>query len=105
MTKPEIEALLERVKAATGPDRELDEAIRFYFDPVGSVYYSESSAYTASIDAALALVERMLPGRWAEILRTAMDDLWASTTGSKMPMKLLPRFVIAALLTALEAQP
>ena len=57
----DISELIERVKAATGPDRELDEAIRFYFDPKGSRYYSENSAYTASIDAALALVERVLP--------------------------------------------
>lgn len=65
-----LTALLERVKAATGPDRELDAAIVralglaendlvFY---IGRGDDWPQAKITASIDAALALVEKMLPG-------------------------------------------
>lgn len=74
----DLAGLLERVKAATGPTRELDGDL---FLDLG-VYPIESQSrwesppsapirewasrqalpYTASIDAALALVEKMLPG-------------------------------------------
>ena len=75
--------LLERVKAATGPDRELDVALEVAFPYDTSISHSHrpssvrgkvtcrynsgssgtygASRYTASIDAALALVERRLP--------------------------------------------
>lgn len=49
--------LLERVRSATGPDRELDEALRVQLG-----YPPKPWNYTASIDAALALTERVLPG-------------------------------------------
>lgn len=81
----EITELLERVKAATGPDRELDALILLHLngwtlheetnpksgsfafwegEPWNSVCHNCSGweALTASIDAALALVERCLPG-------------------------------------------
>lgn len=73
----ELSALLERVTAAVGPDRELDTDIcvtlHQYSDdgyasfgrhyPVGYYVVQQgiASAYTASLDAALALVERVLP--------------------------------------------
>jgi hypothetical protein len=57
----ELQSLLERVKAASGPDRELDRAFdRRDIFPV----YGDHPQYTASIDAALGLVEKVLPG-WA----------------------------------------
>ena len=74
MTGAEMEALIARVEAATGPDRELDEAIEKVvipsvkdltraeggrFHPVyGRV--SEPAFYTASLDAAASLV----PSGW-----------------------------------------
>lgn len=83
----DLEQLLERVKAATGPDRELDADIAQAIEGVeiqwrqatGTMemypvqrYPSTSHAagfgigpvptYTASVDAALAFAERMLPG-------------------------------------------
>lgn len=75
----EIGELLERVKAATGPDRKLDRAIGLSVGGLKSVEefgmagnwwerFTEGGLtvglppYTASIDAALALVERVLPG-------------------------------------------
>lgn len=70
----DVEGLLERVKAATGPDRELDRAIGEHFgecDYSGPAHHRPLSdwarPYTASIDAALALVERCLPG-WVVLI-------------------------------------
>lgn len=74
----ELTALRDRVIAATGPDRELDAALYtiVYFpeysaDDAGAqaairvnLEYRPPPCYTASVDAALALCERMLPG-WA----------------------------------------
>lgn len=85
----DIATLLERVRAATGPDREIDgmievEARRQQAYRVGlndeqrahwattieGVVYDNAtrynaSPYTASVDAILALIERELPGcRW-----------------------------------------
>lgn len=75
-----LQELLDRVKAATGPDRELDAgiaeataqvpegAIRMHGLPGTAKYATggytvwDTPAYTASIDAALALTERVLPG-------------------------------------------
>jgi hypothetical protein len=74
-----VAELLERVKAATGPDREIDRDLveRFYSEAVRPEWRSgdgwfhpdfgkvrPADPYTASLDAALALVERVLPG-WA----------------------------------------
>lgn len=69
----DIDALLERVKAATGPDRELDDAILKSLNIhswAGRMSYPElpmwvdfgPSNITGSIDAALALTQRVLPG-------------------------------------------
>jgi hypothetical protein len=78
----DLESLLERVKAASGPDRKLDFAIFKALgvlvpasaEPddediwqLGDEWCSEScpypdQEYTADIDAALALVEHCLPG-------------------------------------------
>lgn len=79
-----VKELLERVKDAAGPDRGLDGLIAIAFPPDGEARtelgeatsrygkywfkheHGEGSAlprlYTASIDAALALTERLLPG-------------------------------------------
>lgn len=58
----DLEALLERVKAATGPDKQLDWEI---WDAVGQPNltgkHSPYLPFTASIDAAIALVEKILP--------------------------------------------
>lgn len=84
----DLAPLLARIEAATGPDRELDEAIAAMFCPNEFVkakrpfrdglvgirpniahengpdwYISEcdSPAYTASLDATVALIEQVLP--------------------------------------------
>jgi hypothetical protein len=82
IAKTDLADLLRRVEAAAGPDRELDEAIAFALCDehefvqlkgaprgVGPTLYRFGShaphsalRVTASLDAALALVERVLPG-------------------------------------------
>lgn len=72
----DIDELLDRVRGSTGPDRELDIAFWLMFDPESADKYSAGKVplpwlwnVTESIDAALALVERVLPGTASE--RTA----------------------------------
>lgn len=85
-----MSALLERVRSATGPDRELDESIAYEVrfrpdathDKLGSFAHHEAKYgydaswiahtiwrgqwgipnYSASVDSALSLADRMLPG-------------------------------------------
>jgi len=67
-----LQDLLERVTAATGPDRELDAAIALtqgwpvYRGDNWIGPHAEISvpAYTASLDNAVALIESRLPGWW-----------------------------------------
>lgn len=92
-TKAELQALLERVKAATGPDRELDAHIFacsqggriHYFDaetkefvwekPMGGFWargvksVRSTAKFTTSVDAIKAMVERDLPG-WRICIET-----------------------------------
>jgi len=56
----DVTGLVERLEKATGPDREIDAAIRAQLGI--SEGYHAHEFYTASLDAALALVERVLPG-------------------------------------------
>lgn len=89
----DIAGLLERVEKATGADRELDCTLHNamfgteYIRSVGSVsgFFTSSSdngcpyvdRYTSSIDDALALVERMLPGwMWRVASCSVSDDAW-----------------------------
>jgi len=80
MNKPALEGLLERLEKCEGPDREIDFWIsaRIYnpshhtdaelqadIDAVGIEGMVIEAPYTASLDACIALVERVLPGyRW-----------------------------------------
>lgn len=56
--------LQARVRAAEGPDREIDVALEVTLDTkqIGWEKWSIAQLYTSSLDAAVALVERMLPG-------------------------------------------
>lgn len=67
-----LHELLERVKAASGPDREIDMAIAREFDLfetlMGDRRFVRPFYFTASIDAAVALIERVLPGCRVELL-------------------------------------
>lgn len=74
-----IESLIERLEKATGPDRELDSDIcracgfKLYpFDRPSNDTLAEAPRYTASLDAAVSLCERVLPGRdWTVRTRRA----------------------------------
>lgn len=66
--KPELEALLERVRAATGPDREIDEVLAKLFRqrPVllavnYGVVERGPPMFTGSLDAIRALTKQLLP--------------------------------------------
>ena len=64
----DLRGLIERVEKATGPDRELDAQIYIWVHGLRAnapVLWTQVAPYTNSLDAALALVEKMRPGyRW-----------------------------------------
>lgn len=55
MTETPLEALIAKLEAATGPDRDVDWKITLVVSPAGFRYH-DCPAYTASLDAAQALV-------------------------------------------------
>lgn len=57
-----LKELRELVGKATGPDAELDGAIERWLAETEWRYGARGLAWTASIDAALGLVKRCLPG-------------------------------------------
>lgn len=64
MHDPEVlRGLLERVKAAEGPSYALECAIGRTLEGINPSHQTPPN-YTASVDAALALVGRALPGWW-----------------------------------------
>lgn len=78
-----LSALLERVEACQGPDREIDDAIveRMFgksmlviTEDAGTVWRNHKAPfYTSSVDAALALIGRVLPG-WSWSLTVHPSD-------------------------------
>ena len=127
----DIAGLLERVRAVTGPDRELDAAIARVcgYGLVQSEWHQNSlewyawegpvrcgpwivlPKYTASVDAALALVERKLPGWQYHMGTCGEDDMpWACITQPDEPCRDFPASaptiaiaVLDALLSALSS--
>lgn len=128
----DLNELLERVRSATGPDREIDVALLHLWEPshealcsydqryqtelrdgVFSVWktdggYSASvpfPRFTASVDAALALCERVLPGWKWNIGHDANDDLhamvWHGVTEHDEYGSTAPLTILAALLSVL----
>jgi hypothetical protein len=125
--------LLAKVEAATGPGRELDAAIFQAIDPecpAGAVHMADPShdpgdltmghygaytftsapEFTASIDAALALVERALGKEWCWQVKSAIQHqciLWTLETDwdDRTPptgyATTAPVAILAALLKAL----
>jgi hypothetical protein len=121
--------LLARVKAATGPDRELDLdiAAALFTDGEDTAWWQRrkerflsshmlvdaAPPYTASIDAALALTERMLPGRSYHVARHSLvkTPFFVAAIGSRSgpPQEgtheaSAPLAILAALLTSLSTK-
>ena len=113
----DLTELLERVKAATGPDRELDGNIYNALKPDYAAwaamernttffFWRDVFPYTGSIDAALALVERKLPGWEWQVRRTGYAELHHPTHHLKdeIGRAATPALaILAALLSALTS--
>lgn len=132
----DVMELLERVKAATGPDKVLDTAIwewtgvelsdavqiegartrvRETVEGLTTTrFYATAPTYTASVDAALALVERKLPGWewtvstdrsktrfWSDMHRVVAKGELETVWGGRAPTA--PLAILAALLSALTS--
>lgn len=75
-------AILERVIAAAGPDADIDAELHKLFPPAwlrkrGRNRRENIPQYTASVDAAVALVGRELPGWiWRLCTCSISDDAW-----------------------------
>lgn len=114
--------LLERVRAAAVPDHDLD--IRLYCLATGDEYKPEQAresargdiiattwnvpAYTASVDAALALVERTAAGWRPDLHSPRMGRPWEAvlSNGAKRFVEsgpTAPLAILGALLTTLIA--
>lgn len=80
-----MNTLIEKLKAATGPSAELDGEIWLQFGSDAGV--GRAWNYTASIDAALALVEEVLPG-WSWVLnKQAEFSLWTEEFVGTLPRR------------------
>jgi hypothetical protein len=104
-------ALAERCEQATGPDRELDEAIRVELGlekvllGFGPGLYPdeedyEASLFTASLDAAMTLAAEGISA--PDVLRHAITQ--CSRYGAPTFIEALPRFVAAQWLRARASQ-
>lgn len=122
MTSEALKALAERVEAATGPDREIDFGLHEMASKAPSVVPPKylriggdspsTPFYTSSIDAALGLVERVLPG-WSKDIYIA-DNGSAVKLASPLPRSVehwgtsettTPLAILSALLRAFQTQP
>lgn len=111
--------LLARLEKAEGPDRKLDVLVHcgvrgytyisqratlgYTYEHKGRKFYSrasEETPLTASLDAALALVERLCPADVRWIVKVAAAA-WAQT---EQPVAALPRHVLITFVKALIAR-
>lgn len=130
-TVKDLISLLDRVRAAEKSDREIDAAIFEAIDPnfptgalrmwglVGQAAFAtgaytsvKASTYTSSIDAAVALAERVLPGElWKvssnfdEVADEAEPAYWARMRSPRLHFAATPALaLLAAVLSALIAK-
>ncbi len=100
MVARKLKTLLPQVKAATGRDHDIDLAIAHI---VGHVTHDdEAPAYTASVDACIALIEHALPG-WHWHVGYGPDGVfpYASVRKGHIQFEAESTTVPLALLTAL----
>ncbi len=96
----DVEGLIERVEAAAHGSMSLDLDVMEAVWPDWRSDDDERLRFvTSSLDAALALVERVLPGQWWNLLYAAMQHWRTHTTQGP---ERLPLMVILALLKALR---
>jgi hypothetical protein len=105
--KDGLASLLERVREAKGPDRELDYAISRFADGELARHSSLHLPYTASIDASLALVERLLPGSMKRVFDNPDDgstraEIVSDLIYGKGDHDTWPLAILVALLRALK---
>lgn len=106
-TLKDLAAMLD---SATGPSRELDVAAFRALFPYTRVYEAHCPPLTSSIDAALALVERLLPG-WGwqinigayAILRPPKATCWSSSLCFDGDAPTAPLAILKATVAALIA--
>lgn len=120
MLNQPLEGLIERVAGAAGPDRFLDAHIRVALEPpADDDSVTDCPFYTSSIDAALGLVERLLPDCAVDLTMYTKGRgacvIWKTATGARAkPVRItigdsdeqnatLPLAIILALLKALRA--
>ena len=76
--------IIARLESATGSNFKLDWDIHRMFDPKHAERFDIPPNYTSSLDAAIALCERVLPG-WAwRVTRKVNGDFSASMHGDIM---------------------
>jgi hypothetical protein len=93
--------LIEKLKAATGPDRELDGEIWQQFGSDAGM--GKAWNYTASIDAALALVKDVLP----DDVATPLQVLWYALyiySDTECGIEKLPHAILIALLNEIQGE-
>ncbi|RRY11357.1 hypothetical protein [Brucella anthropi] len=106
--------LITRLSKLDAPDREVDAEIHSLFHETiwkfddGRKVFRDIPAYTASVDAAIALAERELPGKGIDLLREAISELgkkyhWHICLKKPEQLRELPIQVCIALLRAKEA--
>ena len=103
-TREQLTDLLARVEGATGADREIDVAL---FRAAGPTVLIQED-YTASLDAALALLGRVLPG-WVWEVSSGRSGLpWAVLSGDGRSAggeaKTPALSILSAMLRALIAE-
>jgi hypothetical protein len=100
--------LIERVEGATGPDRHIDRAIWYALvqdnPPAGEKDPTHAALYTTSLDAALALCERVLPKYEVELFQRFRGDGWGVNWRAKhLDTAYAPTPALALILAMLKA--
>lgn len=121
-TKSRYQDIISRLEKATGPDRELDADVFFALGgerygallkwPGECVYFGVFPDFSASLDATIALIERVLPG-WGYTFHkddeNTATSLWtpegkAAEQHYQVQGNTLSLSALAALFHALEAK-
>ncbi len=101
-----LRELLERVEAASGPSRAIDYAVGDAIDPKE---WRLCPSYSASLDASIALVERLIPDHELFLAREGRS-WWAvmgddqTTPDGSLWSPTAPLAILSALLRALISQ-